>query len=183
MPRIKPISIQEAPASTRPTLEGIQKKLGKVPNLMATLGKSPAALNSYVKQNEALATGTLGKEIGESLAIAIAHISGCGYCASAHDVLGKMAGLDEKERELNRKGRSGNPKTQAALDLARSIVETRGYATDEVFANSKSAGLSEEEILEVVTITSFNLFTNYMNHFLETQNDFPVVELEQEAAV
>ena len=182
MPRIEPTSIENAPESTKPTLQAIKDKLGMVPNLLSTLGKSPAALNSYVMQKEALASGTLGDKVGESLALAIANFSGCGYCASAHNAIGKMVGLSDEERELNRKGQSSDPKTQAAINLARAVVEGRGFISDEVFASAKGQ-LSEEEILEVITITTFNLFTNYMNHAIETVTDFPAVELHQELAV
>lgn len=182
MARIAPTTIEHAPESTKSTLEGIQGKLGMVPNLLATLGKSPAALNSYVKQKEALASGTLGDQFGESLAIAIANFSQCGYCASAHNAIGKMVGLSEAERELNRNGKSGDPKTQVAIDLARAIVENRGFVGDEALEQAR-AELNEEEILEVVTITVFNLFTNYMNHVIETENDFPKAELVASAAV
>lgn len=183
MARIEPTTIEHAPESTKATLEGIKGSLGRVPNLLATMGKSPAALNSYMKQKEALATGVLGGKVGESLALAIGNFSGCAYCVSAHDAIGKSVGLSDEERELNRKGQSADPKTQAAISLARSVVETRGWSSDAALAAAKGAGLSEEEILEVVTITVFNLFTNYMNHFLETENDFPPVELHEAMAV
>jgi AhpD family alkylhydroperoxidase len=182
MARIEPISLEHAPASTQPTLEGINKSLGRVPNLLATMGKSPAALNSYVKQKEALGTGTLGDQVGESLALAIANFSQCGYCASAHDAIGKMVGLSDEERELNRNGKSGDIKTQAAIDFARELVSGRGFVSDDVFGSAREH-LSEEEVLEVITTTTFNLFTNYMNHAIETQNDFPEVGLVASAAV
>lgn len=182
MARIAPTTIENAPESTKATLQGIKGKLGMVPNLLATLGQSPAALNSYMKQKEALATGTLGDKFGESLAIAIANFSKCGYCASAHNAIGKMVGVSEEERELNRNGRSSDPKTQVAIDLARAIVENRGFVGDDALEAARTE-LSEPEILEVVTITVFNLFTNYMNHVIETENDFPAVELVASAAV
>ncbi|HCT45835.1 MAG: peroxidase [Phycisphaerae bacterium] len=182
MPRIEPTSIEQAPESTKATLEHMKQQLGMVPNLLGTLGKSPAALNSYVKQKEALATGTLGDKFGESLALAIANFSKCGYCAAAHNAIGKMVGLSDEERELNRKGQSGDPKTQSAIDLAKAIVENRGFIGDEALEAAHTQ-LSEEEILEVVAITTFNLFTNYMNHVIETENDFPEVELVASAAV
>ncbi len=183
MTRIQPATVESAPESTRPILEEIKGSLGMVPNLLGTLGKSPAALNSYVKQKEAIKTGSLGDQIGESLAIAIASFSQCGYCASAHAAIGKMVGLSEEERELNRNGKASDPKVQAAIDLAKSIIETRGWSNDEAFAAAQAGGLSDSEILEVLTITSFNLFTNYANHFLETVNDFPAVELDEALAV
>jgi len=183
MPRIAPTSIENAPEGSRPILESINGALGRVPNLLATFGQSSAAMQSYVNQKEAIKSGTLGEQFGESIAIAMATFTKCGYCASAHEAIGKMAGLSDDERDLNRKGESSDPKTQAAINLARSIVESRGYSSDEGFAAAKSAGLSDSEILEVFSMTMFNLYTNYANHFLETENDFPAVEIDEAMAV
>ncbi len=183
MPRIAPTTIEKAHPASREMLEHIKSAVGRVPNLLGTLAHSPAAIHSYVKQKEALKAGSLGDRVGESIAIAMASFTKCGYCASAHNAIGKMVGLSDEERELNRKGESSDPKTQAAINLARSIVETRGYANDEAFEAAKSAGLSESDILEVLAITMFNLYTNYANHFLETENDFPHVELDEAVAV
>ena len=179
MPRIAPITIESAPEASKPILEGIKGSIGRVPNLLATFGHSPAALMSYVKQKEALKAGSLGDQFGESVAIAMATFTGCEYCACAHDAIGNMVGLSDEERDLNRKGQASDPKVQAAINLARAIVESKGHAPDEVFAAAKEAGLSEADILEVLAITMFNLYTNYANHFLQTENDFPAVEIDE----
>jgi len=183
MPRIAPTTIENAPADARPILENIEKGLGRVPNLLATLGVSTAAMKSYIGQKEAIAKGTLGAKFGESIAIAMASFSKCQYCASAHEVIAQKQGVADEERKLNRKGESGDPKTQAAINLARSIVETRGWSNDEMIDQARQAGLSDSDILEVFTITMFNLFTNYANNLFETENDFPSIEIDEAVAV
>lgn len=183
MPRIQPATIESAHESNRPILENIQSGLGRVPNLLATFGHSPAALNSYVMQKEALKTGSLGDQLGESVAIAMAMFTKCDYCASAHNAIGKMVGLSDDERELNRNGESADPKTQGAINFAKAIVQSRGFVDAAGFDAAKAAGLSESDILEVLAITMFNLYTNYANHMLETENDFPVVEMNEAIAV
>ncbi len=179
MPRIAPTTIEAAPEASKPILEHFQGAMGRVPNLLATLGHSPAAIMSYVKQKEALKAGSLGDQFGESIALAMATFTGCEYCACAHNAIGKMMGLSDEERDLNRKGQASDPKVQAAINFSRSIVETKGHATDETFTAAKEAGLSEADILEVLAITMFNLYTNYANHFLQTENDFPAVEIDE----
>jgi AhpD family alkylhydroperoxidase len=179
MPRITPATIESAPEASKPILEGIKGSIGRVPNLLATLGNSPAALMSYTKQKEALKAGSLGDQFGESIALAMAAFTGCEYCACAHNAIGKMVGLPDEECELNRKGQASDPKVQAALNFSRSIVETKGYATNEVFSAAKEAGLNDADILEILAITMFNLYTNYANHFLETEIDFPMVEFDE----
>ncbi len=183
MPRIEPVSIENAPEASQPVLEQIKSGLGKVPNLLSTFGRSPAALHSYVLQKEALKKGSLGDQFGESIAIAMAHFNKCGYCASAHEVIGKMSGLSDDERALNRNGKASDPKVQAGIDLARALVEAKGFVSDEAFASAREGGLSDGDVLEVLAITMFNMYTNYANHMLETENDFPAVELNEAVAV
>lgn len=181
MPRISPVSIETAPESTKPLLEGINKKLGKVPNLLGTLAVSPAALNTYLNLGDALGKGTLGAKFHEQLAVAIANESKCGYCASAHTVIGKMHGVDGDELSKNLRGDATDPKVQAAINLAFAIIEKRGWVDDADVSAARSGGLNDEELLEVLAVTMTNLFTNYANHMLQTENDFPKVELVEKA--
>ena len=64
---------------------------------------------------------------------------------------------------------------QPGIDLALAIVDDRGFISDDAFEAAKSK-LSEEEILEIVAVTIFNLYTNYINHVVETTVDFPEVQ-------
>ncbi|MBL4591613.1 MAG: carboxymuconolactone decarboxylase family protein [Phycisphaerales bacterium] len=176
MPRIQPLTLENAPETTKPALEGIHKAIGMVPNLLSTLGHSPAALSFYTHGKEALGKGTLGQVFGEQLAMAIGAASGCDYCVAAHNAIGKNAGLSDIERTANIAGKSGDPKVQSAIDFAKAIVEGRGFVEDSAFETVKAAGYTDDEVLEILAITMFNLFTNYANHMIDTEIDFPKVE-------
>jgi|TARA_R110000782_G_scaffold57258_29_gene119853 uncharacterized peroxidase-related enzyme len=182
MPRIAPISKDKAPDASKPMLEGVEKKLGKVPNLLGTLAVAPAGLATYMKLGEALSHASLNDKVREQIAVAIAQESGCGYCASAHTAIGKMVGVSADELAKNLDGKASDPKVQAAIDLSLAIVRERGWVTDEQFKDAKDAGLSDAEVIEVLSITMTNLFTNYANHMFQTANDFPKVELKKAAA-
>lgn len=177
MPRIQPVSKDQAPDASKPMLEGVEKKIGRVPNLLGTLAVAPAGLATYLKLGEALSQASLDQKVREQIAVAIAKESGCDYCASAHTAIGKMAGVTEAELAKNLEGQASDPKVQAAIDFALAIVRERGWVTDAQFKAAKDAGLSDQEIVEVLAITSTNLFTNYANHLLQTVNDFPKVEI------
>lgn len=177
MPRIEPVTVDRAPEASRPMLEAVQKKLGRIPNLLGTLATSPAGLATYLKLGEALDLASIKPAMREQIAVAIARESGCEYCASAHTTIGKMLGVKPDELARNLEGKAGDPKTQAAIDLALAIVSERGWIGDERFNAARQAGLSDAEIIEVLAITVTNLFTNYANHLFQTVNDFPKVEL------
>lgn len=182
MPRIQPVSKNQAPEASRPMLEGVHKKLGRVPNLLGTLAHSPAALATYLNLGDALSKGSLGDKTREQVAVAVAKESGCEYCASAHTAIGRMVGVPADELARNLEGRSSDPKAQGAIDLALAIVEKRGLVDDADVEAARKAGLTDAELLEVLSATVANLFTNYANHLIQTVNDFPKVDIGATAA-
>ena len=58
MQRIEALNPGNTPAASQVMLDAVQKKLGMVPNLFKTIAHSPAALQFYLQQGEALATGS-----------------------------------------------------------------------------------------------------------------------------
>ncbi len=182
MPRINPVQGTEIPARSKPLLAGVQKALGMTPNLMATLAHSPAALQSYLGFGQALGSASLSAKIREQIAIAVAGENSCGYCASAHTLLAKGAGVDAEEAARNLRGESVDPRTAAALEFARTIVKKRGHISDEALRDVRSAGYSEAEVVEIIATVAVNIFTNYFNHIAQTEIDFPVVAVREPVA-
>ena len=182
MPRIQPKTIETAPEGAKPVLENIQQKMGQIPNVLGTLANSPAAVHAYVNLKDALSKGSLGDKVGESLAIAIARKSECGYCSSAHFAIADMVGVDEDERRQTLQGKSNDPKVQALIDFAYAIIDKRGFVDDSDISALRDAGHGDDAILEVLTVVTLNLFTNYANHIAETTVDFPEIKTESATA-
>jgi len=59
MTRINPLTIDQVPAAARTVLQGVEKSLGFVPNVFATLAHSPAALGGYLALSQALGRNSL----------------------------------------------------------------------------------------------------------------------------
>jgi uncharacterized peroxidase-related enzyme len=181
MQRIPALATTAAPALSQPMLEAVGKKLGMVPNLFKTFAHSPAVLQYYLAGSEALGTGTLTAALREQIALVTAGANQCDYCASAHTLMGKGAGLAGAEMADNLRGRSGNGKTQAALDFAAAIVTERGRVSDAQLAAVRAAGHGDAEVVEIVAVVAANIFTNYFNHIAGTVIDFPVVKSAEPA--
>lgn len=161
----------------------VQGKLGFVPNLMRVLGNSPAALEGYLNLSGALAGGVLAPRLREQIALAVGEINGCGYCLSAHTLLGGKAGLTAGEILAARQSSAADSKSDAVLKLARAVTLQRGMIADAELQAARAAGLSDAEIVEVVQHVALNILTNYTNNVAQTVIDFPEVapgELEPE---
>lgn len=176
MNRLSQIDPAAASGKTLQLFNAVQNKLGLVPNLVRVLGNSPAALEGYLNFSGALAGGVLPAKIREQIALAVAEINGCGYCLSAHTLLGTHAGLTPAEVLAARRVIATDPKSDAALKLARTVMLQRGHVADCDVHAARNAGLVDAEIVEVVQHVALNVLTNYTNSVARTVIDFPEVK-------
>ncbi len=183
MARIEPLEITDAPEKSRPLLEAVQKQLGFVPNIYKAVSHAPSVLDGLLGLGQKLGGGSLSPKLREQLALAVAGINICDYCASAHTAIGTKLGLSEDEISKNLRGDSDDPATVAALGFARSISDRRGHVSDEQVQAMRDAGFSDQQIVEVFAQTLMNIFTNYFNHLAQTEIDFPLVQTGQPQAV
>lgn len=181
MPRIEPVTDQQAQGQTAELFEAITQKVGKVPNLYRTLGHSPSVLGGLLQLGDNLDGGSLSAPVKEQIALRVAERNACDYCAAAHTALGKKAGLSEEQTLAARQGQAQDAKAQAILNLVDAILEREGFITDEQLAAARDAGLSDGEVFEVVGQVVKNFFTNFVNHIAQTEVDFPKAPQLQEA--
>lgn len=183
MPRITPIKHSEAEGKAKDLLDVVKSKLGGTPNLLTSMANSPAVLKSYLEFSGALGEASLSAKVREQVALAIANANKCAYCAAAHTAIGKGAGLTGEQTVAAQRGEADDPKAQAVVSLALAINEKRGWISDEDFNAAKQAGVTDGEILETVAVVTLNILTNYLNHVIGTEVDFPKVDLVETAGV
>ena len=173
MPRIDPLQIEDAPEASKAVLEQIKSAFGRVPNIFATLAHSPAALKALTGLFSTLGEGALSGKAHEAIALRVGQKHGCKYCTAAHTAKAISVGADAEEAIGFRTGRSDEPKIQALLTLAETMVDNRGQLSDADIQAAKDAGVSDAELLETVAIVACNTFTNYVNALAQTEVDFP----------
>ena len=177
MTRLKALDPDTASGKTKELFNAINSKLGMVPNMMRTMGNSPAVLEGYLNLSGALAAGSLGAKTGELIALAVAESNSCNYCLSAHTYIGaNLVKIDADALTEARSGNAGDAKTDAILKFAKTLVSKGGLVNDADTDSLKRAGLSDAEISETVAHVALNILTNYFNNTANTEIDFPVVE-------
>jgi uncharacterized peroxidase-related enzyme len=175
-----PIAQLDPQTTTGPAkalFEGVQKKLGVVPNLFRVLGSAPAALNGFLSLNGALAAGVFPANLREQIALTVAETNHCAYCLSAHSFIAGKLGLTQQDLADARQATAVDPRIDAILKLARSIVAQRGELGEAGLEQARKAGLTDGEIVETVAHVALNIFSNYINHIAGTVIDFPEVTL------
>ncbi len=171
--RIQPNTTPNAKAKEQ--LESVKKMLGGTPNIFTTMAHSSATLGFFLGGAEALSTTSISSALREQIALTVAGVNSCDYCASAHTTLGKMQKIADSELTQNLNGKSSDVKTQAALTFASKIVTLRGHVSEADVKAVRASGFNDTEIVEIVAVVSFNIFTNYFNHVAATEIDFPKV--------
>lgn len=176
MTRLTALNPEEVTGKTKDLFNAVQAKLGVVPNMMRTMGNSPAVLEGYLNLSGALSHGKLSAKTGELIALAVSESNSCDYCLAAHTYIGeKLVKADPAVLHAARTGNSTDTKTEAILQLAKTLISKNGLVNDEDVNKAKNAGISDAEIAETVAHTALNVLTNYFNNLANTEIDFPTV--------
>jgi uncharacterized peroxidase-related enzyme len=170
MTRMSSVSLEKSTDATRPLLEGVQKKIGFLPNVFQVLAHAPAVLTHYVQSSAALGKTSLSAQEKESISLATSQVNGCDYCLAAHTFFAGKTGFSHQEILSAREGKLDN----YAL-LARQITETRGHLSSEQIAVARAAGIDDAKIIEVIAHVASQTLTNYLNNVALTDIDFPAI--------
>ena len=116
---------EEVAPANQAIFDNLQKALGFVPNLYATIGYSENGLARYLAYQNA--KSSLSNKEKEAVNLIVSQINGCVYCQSAHTVIGKMNGFTDEQILDLRRGTSADAKLNA---LANGLSNTSFYAGD-----------------------------------------------------
>src|ERR1700743_2468479 len=140
---------QSVPAASKRLPDAVEKQRGVVPNLFRLIGSSSAVSEGFLANSRAL-TKTLDVKTRERIALAVAQVNGCDYCLSAHSYLGlNLAKISQEEIDLNRAGKSGDAKADAAVSFAAEVVRERGHVGAADIQAVRDAGYSDGAIVEI----------------------------------
>lgn len=177
MTRLKALKPDQATGKAKEMFTAVNNKFGVVPNMIRTMGNSPALLEGYLNFSGALDHGTLGAKTNKLIALAVAESNQCNYCLSIHTYLGvNLLKIDAATLDASRNGKANDAKTEAILTFAKALVTKKGLVNDADVNAVNAAGITEGEIGEIVGQVALNILTNYFNNTAKTEIDFPVVE-------
>jgi len=173
MPRLNVVTEQDVQPPAKEIFARLKSKLGKVPNIYATVAHSPITLKGILDLGAALKEGVYSLKEIETVALSCAEENQCHYCLAAHTAIGKTAGFSEDETVAIRKGTVSDQKLKVLSALAKDIVKTRGLPAQKTIDAFYAAGYNDAALVELIALVSYNIFTNYFNHIAETEIDFP----------
>ncbi|MBP0904275.1 carboxymuconolactone decarboxylase family protein [Mariniflexile gromovii] len=158
-------------------LESVEKKMGQIPNLYATIGYSSSALKSMLETETSLAhNSSFTAKEREAINLIVSQVNECNYCLAAHTAIAKMRGFTEEDTLEIRKGTFSEAKLDAAIKLAQSITNNKGNAGNVVLENFLNAGYDEKALVELTALVALRSFTNYVFANTQIPIDFPLVQ-------
>lgn len=179
MTRMPMIQLEDASGVQEALLHQVKKSLGIIPNMTKTMANSPSALKAYLQLAGAVAGGVLGPNTRERIALAMAQVNGCDYCLSAHSLLGPGAGLSAEDILDARKANASDPKNDAILKFVVATIRNQGATVEGQISDLRAAGVTNEEIGEVVAVIALNTLTNFFNQVADVDIDFPIVKASE----
>jgi len=181
MKTFKVPSREEVSATTQVSFDNLNKALGFVPNLYATIGLSQNGLEKYLAFQGAK-TSLTNKE-KEAVNLVVSEVNGCQYCLSAHTVIGKMNTFTDDQILDLRAGKSENPKLNALVTLAKDITEHKGRVSSQNLDAFYAAGYNDGNLVDLVLQISDKVAMNYLHNLTQIPIDFPVAQPLEVAVV
>lgn len=167
-------AVETALPESRPMLEGPQKQLGFLPNLLAGLSNVPAVLASYAELSKQFAkVGLTGIEM-QTVLITASMENACGYCVAAHSTFATAMKIDPADLAALRWGDvAPNPKLNALAAFVRTMIRTKGNIPEADLERFIAAGYTREQALGVLIGIAMKTIANFGNHFMKTPLDQP----------
>lgn len=160
-----------APAN-QAIFDNLNKALGFVPNLYATIGYSENGLGRYLAYQNAKTT--LSNKEKEAVNLVVSEVNNCLYCKSAHTVIGKMNGFSDEQLLNIRREKADNPKLNALVKLAASITRNRGNAEPALVDDFFAQGYTNENLVDLILQISDKTAMNYLHNLTKIPVDFPL---------
>lgn len=166
MPHLPPLQNTEAVDAARASLEQLEVKLGRVPNMYRTFAHSPRVLNAAIAMAQAIRSD-LDPKLRELAYLKVTQITDCAVCRHYHIALGRKAGVTEEQIA----GLVNYESSSAYTDIERDVLRfTDQWSRDstvatDVMTRLKQSLSSEHLVILAATVAQANFTSRFNNAF------------------
>ena len=161
-----------APAGSQDALAALERNVGFVPNLAATLAGSPVALQGFVAMQSALRGSALSALEREVVGLSVSRENASPYSMAAHSTFAAGAGAGEDVLEALRAGSElPDERLEALHAFALAVLRGQGHVDEDALAAFSAAGYSAETALEVITQIAYTTLANLAANVARTPVD------------
>ena len=172
--RFGTVEVDDLPEDLRERLAPIVEKSGFIPNIFRALGRRPAELRAFLDYHDALMSSDegLSKAERELVVVATSGANDCPYCVVAHGAILRIRSKEPQLADLvatNPHGCELEPRQRAIVDLALALCEQPARFGEQHLAAARAAGLTDDEIWDVGSITALFAASNRLAHLFALQ--------------
>lgn len=165
-------TIQSAPESAQPILGNLQKAIGFVPNLAATMADNPLVLETYAGLSANFARGSLSPLEREIVLMATSYANQCSYCMAAHSTFAKAQGASDSLINTVQAGKlPDDPRLAALVGITGQIARQHGAVSDEDICAFLEAGFTRPQLLELLIGISQSTLASLVHRTAKTPLD------------
>ncbi len=163
-----------APEASKPLLQKAQQQIGFIPNLLAIMAASPAALESYLDLTALFDKTAFSAIERQFLLLTISRQRDCCYCLAAHSTVAKMQHAPDAVIEaVYYKQAVDDERLEALRTFALTVLDKQGLVDDAALHAFYQAGFKQQQALEVVLAISFKTLSNFTSHLTNAPIDKP----------
>ncbi len=165
----------EVSTTNQAIFDHLEKAVGFVPNLYATMASSENGLKNFL--DFAGANSSLSTKQKEVINLAVSEVNQCQYCLSAHTAIAGMNGFSADQILTLRAGSAPfDSKLNALARLAKNIAENRGATDAAIIEEYFAEGWTKENLIDTINQVGEITITNYLHRTTEVPVDFPQAE-------
>jgi AhpD family alkylhydroperoxidase len=173
MPRFQIHQPNGAPApGAREYLRAVHAARGHVPNLMAVLAESEAALRVYGELSTRYGEASLSLLERQVVMMTVTRLNAATYCMAGHSAIAAAAGMSAEQIDALREGHALD---DARLEALRRFTEAAYYCRGKIdggtWAAFGAAGYGNAQALEVLVGIALKVFTNFAARMTEVPVD------------
>ena len=157
--------VDALPEDIRARLETTEQKAGFIPNVMRVLARRPAEFRAFMAYHDALMDGDSGltKAEREMIVVATSGTNHCQYCVVAHGAILRIRAknpLIADQVATNYRQADITDRQRAMLDYAMKVSQRSAKVTETDRQTAKAAGLSDEDLWDIASISAFFAMSN-----------------------
>jgi uncharacterized peroxidase-related enzyme len=164
------VSNQQAAEKVKPVFEGMEKKIGAVPNVFRVMAHNPEMLEAFLALNATLPKTQLEGKLRELAYIKTSELNGCDYCLHHHRTIGKKAGLNDRQVAETAEFESSDAYDELQRDVMRYAEQvTRHINVEDALFNRLKQSLNDRQIVELAMTVGIANFTNRVTETLRME--------------
>ncbi len=146
------LTTDDAPSASQSILDGIAADLGFVPNLAAVSAASPTLLAAFDSLRRTVSEPSFNAVHREIAGLAVGVAVDNEYGVAFHSTVLGSLGVDASDIDAMRAGSEpADPVHAAVYVFARDVAVHRGKVADEVIRRANDVGLTDANLLQLVT--------------------------------